>query len=210
MSSKCYFLLIILLISCLGGGCYRSRAKCERKSTQPALLLNDLWLIFSPFFFSTSLATHMINHVSFNTQVVIDAFRMISSPGGMMGMSLQPTDPRQTTSNIGELLRKHCNNNMKRIVITFFFCVNPDWLTDWLTRVLKEAHHPSEDSRPGPLLLLSRHRLAQERFGGTNSAESQQKGLDSWPVSEGKRLPSTLSSLFFIFSIVYLFVLHLL
>ena len=34
-------------------------------------------------------------------QVVIDAFRMINPPGGMMGMSLQPTDPRQTTSNIG-------------------------------------------------------------------------------------------------------------
>lgn len=36
-------------------------------------------------------------------KVVIDAFRMISQPGGMMGMSLQPTDPRQTTSNIGFL-----------------------------------------------------------------------------------------------------------
>lgn len=40
---------------------------------------------------------------------MIDAFRMISPSGGMMGMSLQPTDPRQTTSNIGTRSNADCD-----------------------------------------------------------------------------------------------------
>jgi 26S proteasome regulatory subunit N11 len=36
-------------------------------------------------------------------KVVIDAFRMIAGQGGMMGMMAMPTEPRQTTSNIGFL-----------------------------------------------------------------------------------------------------------
>lgn len=36
-------------------------------------------------------------------KVVIDAFRLIGGQGGMMGMIAAPTEPRQTTSNIGFL-----------------------------------------------------------------------------------------------------------
>ncbi|CAE7533375.1 Psmd14, partial [Symbiodinium microadriaticum] len=36
-------------------------------------------------------------------KVVIDAFRLIGGQGGMMGMAMAPTEPRQTTSNIGFL-----------------------------------------------------------------------------------------------------------
>jgi hypothetical protein len=54
------------------------------------------------------------------SQVVIDAFRMINPPGGMMGMTMQPTDPRQTTSNIGEHVEGHCISSSSLNVLVFF------------------------------------------------------------------------------------------
>jgi hypothetical protein len=122
--------------------------------------------------------------------VVIDAFRMINPPGGMMGMSLQPTDPRQTTSNIGispNLLHCplhaddeccHATNSARSVLLLLLLLLLH-------RRVPEEAHYSGAHPRAGPPLLLIGDRLAQERPGGADPTEPQQEGLDGLSARQG-------------------------
>ena len=120
-------------------------------------------------------------------KVVIDAFRMIANQGGMMMMMMAPSEPRQTTSNVGFLKKATIQARIHGLDRHYYSLVidwrkndleeqmlmnlhKKDWTTGLLIRKFEDQQKQTEDMLEG-MTRLSKDYLRRVQEEGRTAEQ---------------------------------------